>query len=161
MAAQLGGRTEVESLLARVREVAHRYSQAALTAFVDEAPAPEIDHDLVAEVVAWRPRGRRRLGVAVAIVLVFSTSGVAASVTGDPLSPVSFFARHLSNLAHPEVVSSDSGRSHRLQQHVRAVETVAPTVTSQPTTPTATQPTPTSSSTPQPDNPSSGDAPVR
>ncbi len=69
----------------------------AIAAYADAAPRPRL------EEVRGRPvrralRGRRRLGLAIGVALAFSSSGIAAAVTGDPLAPVTFVVKQLSEL---------------------------------------------------------------
>ncbi len=71
---------------------------AALAEYVDAAPRPRLER-LPASVAHRRPRTHRRLGVAIGVALAVSSSGIAAAVTGDPLSPVNFVAKNLYDFA--------------------------------------------------------------
>ncbi|MBA2774833.1 MAG: hypothetical protein H0U36_12435, partial [Nocardioidaceae bacterium] len=70
----------------------------ALASLARYADAPTISSSATAlPAAAGRHirRGRRRLGLAIGVALACTSSGIAAAVTGDPLLPVTFIARHL------------------------------------------------------------------
>ncbi len=79
---------------------------AAIAAYADAAPRPSLEQARVRPVRRGL-QGRRRLGLAVGVALAFSSSGIAAAVTGDPLAPVTFVVKHLYDLGRGHAVDED------------------------------------------------------
>ena len=99
---------------------------ASLVEFVDSPVAPAPTAARPAGSGRRTLRGRRRVGLAIGVALACTSSGIAAAVTGDPLSPVTFVARHLVLFGHDLGIDRSSSPPDRQLASTRDHVQVAP-----------------------------------